>query len=128
MNRGAVFSCSPGINPNYFNEESVRLYSSVFNSLREVFRNVVPVAGNKLYYIASDNEISTSFCMLADEKGLNNFYVCCDYLSDDLITAKSEEIASLMDPSVKPNRTTVPEASFHYQSFILSRDTSAKIP
>lgn len=128
MNRGAVFSCSPGINPNYFNEESVRLYSSVFNSLREVFRNVVPVAGNKLYYIASDNEISTSFCMLADEKGLNNYYVCCDYLSDDLITAKSEEIASLMDPSVKPNRTTVPEASFHYQSFILSRDTSAKIP
>ncbi|MBP7037436.1 MAG: hypothetical protein KBB30_00900, partial [Bacteroidales bacterium] len=128
MNRGAVFSCSPGINPNYFNEESVRLYSSVFNSLREVFRNVVPVAGNKLYYIASDNEISTSFCMLADEKGLNNYYVCCDYLSDDLITTKSEEIASLMDPSVKPNRTTVPEASFHYQSFILSRDTSAKIP
>ncbi|HPV17186.1 MAG TPA: hypothetical protein PKY14_07435, partial [Bacteroidales bacterium] len=128
MNRGAVLSCSPGINPNYFNEESVRLYSSVFNSLREVFRNVVPVAGNKLYYIASDNEISTSFCMLSDEKGLNNYYVCCDYLSDDLITTKSEEIASLMDPSVKPNRTTVPEASFHYQSFILSRDTSAKIP
>jgi len=128
MNKGAAFSCSPGINPNYFNSEAVRLYSSVYNSLKAVFGNVVPVAGSKLYFIASDNEISTAFCRLTDEKELGNSYVCSDYLSDDLVTARSKEITALMDSTVKPNRSTVPAACFYYQSFILSMDTSAKTP
>lgn len=128
MNEGAVFSCSPGINPNYFNNEAVRLYSSVFNSMSSVFGKVVPVAGSKLYFIASDGEISTAFCRLTDEKELKNSYVCSDYLSDDLITARSEEITALMDTTVKLNRSAVPAACFYYQSFILSMDTGAKIP
>lgn len=128
MNKGAFFSCSPGINPNYFNHESVRLYSSVMNSLSAVFANVVPVAGNKLYFIASDKEISTSFCMLVDKKRLNNSYVCSNYLSDDLVTARSKEVAALTDRSVKKNRAMVPEASFHFQSLILSMDKGAKVP
>jgi spermidine synthase len=128
MNEGAAFSCSPGINPNYFNSEAVRLYSSVSNSMKAVFGNVLPVAGSKLYFIASDKEISTAFCRLTDEKGLSNSYVCSDYLSDDLITARSEEITALMDSTVKPNRSAVPVACFYYQSFILSMDTGAKIP
>lgn len=128
MNEGAVFSCSPGINPNYFNREAVRLYSSVYNSMKAVFGNVVPVGGNKLYFIASDNEISTSFCRLTDEKELLNSYVCSDYLSDDLVTARSEEITALMDSTVKTNRSAVPAATFYYQSFLLSMDTGAKIP
>jgi hypothetical protein len=128
MNEGAAFSCSPGINPNYFNSEAVRLYSSVSNSMKAVFGNVLPVAGSKLYFIASDKEISTAFCRLTDEKGLSNSYVCSDYLSDDLITARSEEITALMDSTVKPNRSAVPVACFYYQSFLLSMDTGAKIP
>ncbi|MBN2666795.1 MAG: hypothetical protein JXR67_09810 [Bacteroidales bacterium] len=128
MNKGAVFSCSPGINPNYFNSEAIRLYSSVSNSLKAVFGNVVPVAGSKLYLIASDDDISTSFCRLTDEKELQNFYVCSDYLSDDLVEARSEEVTALMDSTVKPNRLVVPAATFYYQSFILTMDTDAKIP
>lgn len=128
MNEGAVFSCSPGINPNYFNSEAVRLFSSVHNSMKAVFGNVVPVAGSKLYFIASDDEISTAFCRLTDEKGLRNSYVCSDYLSDDLIRARSEEITALMDSTVKLNRSVVPAACFYYQSFILSMDTGAKTP
>jgi spermidine synthase len=128
MNEGAAFSCSPGTNPHYFNSEAVRLYSSVCNSLKEVFANVVPVAGIKLYFIASDDDISTAFCRLTDEKELRNSYVCSDYLSDDLITARSEEISALMDSTVKLNRSAVPVASFYYQAFILSMDTGAKIP
>lgn len=128
MNHGAVFSCSPGIIPGYLNDGAVKFSSSVYNSLKKVFANVVPVAGSKLYFIASDNKLSTSFCMLVEKKELKNSYVCSDYLSDDLVTARSEELTRLMDRSAKLNRLMTPEASFHYQSFILSRDTSAKIP
>ena len=128
MNKDGVFSCSPGINPNYFNEESVRLYSSVFNSLKEVFKNVVPVSGNKLYFIASDKELSTSICKLVQEKNIKNIYVGPDYLSDDLLRSKSAEIISLIDPEIRKNSTILPIASFYYQSLNISKNLSEKIP
>ena len=49
--------CSPGPGENYLNKEAVNLYSSIYNSLTEVFRFVKPVGGNKLYFIASDKEL-----------------------------------------------------------------------
>jgi spermidine synthase len=128
MNPGGVFSCSPGINPNYFNKESVNLYSSIFNSLKGVFKNVIPVSGNKLYFIASDKDLSTLYCKLALDKNISNIYVSPDYLSDDLITARSEEISSLIDRRIKSNRSTHPIACFYYQSFNLSKNLNEKIP
>jgi spermidine synthase len=128
MNHDGVFSCSPGINPNYFNQESVKLFSSVFNSLKAVFKNVMPISGTKLYFIASDKDLSTSVCEMVSKKNLNNFYVGPDYLSDDLITSKSEEVISLMDNSIKHNRSMLPIACFYYQSFNLSKNLNEKIP
>ena len=106
MNNDGIFSCSPGINPNYFNRESVKLYSSVFNSLKTVFKNVIPIAGNKLYFIASDKDLSTAICSMVSRKDLNNVYVGPGYLSDDLIDSKSREVLSLMDSKIKYNRST----------------------
>ena len=128
MNPDGIFSCSPGINPNYFNQESIRLYSSVFNSLKAAFKNVIPISGTKLYFIASDKDLSTSVCEMVIRKNLNNFYVGSDYLSDDLIALKSEEVISLMDSSIKINRLTLPIACFYFQSFNLSKNLNEKIP
>ena len=57
LNSNGVFMCSPGPGNNYFNKESVNLYSSIFNSLASSFKNVRPVNGNKLYFIASDSDL-----------------------------------------------------------------------
>ena len=64
LNAGGIFMCSPGINTNYFNKESVNIYSSVFNSLASVFKNVIPVAGNKIYYIAQRKVSRHHFAIL----------------------------------------------------------------
>jgi spermidine synthase len=128
MNSDGVFSCSPGINPNYFNQESIKLYSSVFNSLKAVFKSVIPISGTKLYFIASDKDLSTSVCEMVSKKNLNNFYVGPDYLSDDLIASKSEEVINLMDSSIKYNRSTLPIACFYFQTFNLSKNLNEKVP
>jgi len=128
LNIDGIFSCSPGINPGYFNRESVALYSSVFNSLKGVFKNVIPIAGNKLYFIASDKVLSTDICSMVSWKNINNLYVGPGYLSDDLIASKSGEVLALMDSKVKNNRLTRPIACFYYQSFNLSKNLNAKIP
>jgi len=128
MNKGGVFSCSPGVNTNYLNQESVRLYSSIFNSLQAVFKNVIPVCGNKIYFIASDKDLSTAICSMVRDKKIENIYVGPDYLADDLIASKSEEVSSLLDHTVRLNRASFPIASFYYQSFNLTKDLNEKIP
>jgi spermidine synthase len=125
---GGIFMCSPGPVENYLNLESINLYSSIFNSLSAVFRYVKPVAGNKLYFIASDKELSVVFCGLTEARGIRNIYVGPDYLADDLIEKKSAEIIMSIDPAIRENRAQFPIASFHFQSYNLSKNLNEKIP
>jgi spermidine synthase len=128
LNRGGVFMCSPGPGDNYFNKESVNLYSSIYNSLSANFKNVKPVAGNKLYLIASDKKLSVSFCELASKKSIKNVYVSSDYLDDDLIERKSAEINSLIDPDTKQNTSAFPVACLHSQEYQFSKNLGEKWP
>jgi len=123
-----IFVCSPGSGENYYSKESVVLYSSIYNSLRAVFRNVRPVVGNKLYFISSDAKLSSSFCSLSERKGIKNIYVNSDYLSDDLMEKKSAEVLAVIDPGVKQNTFGFPVACFHYQSYNLSKNLNEKVP
>lgn len=123
-----IFMCSPGIWDNYPNQESINLFSSVYNSLKDVFVNVVPIVGNKLYFLASDSELSSSVCDLAVLRGTHNIYVGPDYLSDDLIKTKSDEVVSLIDREVKINTIAFPVSTFHFQSYFISRNLNEKIP
>jgi len=128
LSHDGIFMCSPGIWDNYPNKESITLFSSVYNSLNKVFKNVIPIVGNKLYYIASDNDLSVSISMLTEKRGIDNVYVGPDFLFDDLIKSKSDEVISLLDRNVKENSTLFPIASFHFQSYLLSRNLNEKIP
>ncbi|OFY65124.1 MAG: hypothetical protein A2V64_04410 [Bacteroidetes bacterium RBG_13_43_22] len=128
MTPDGVFMCSPGTWDNYPNKESLNFYSSVYNSLAGVFKYVKPVAGNKLYLVASDSELSVSVCRLTEERKINNIYVCSDFLADDLLENKSAEVLSLLDRDARMNSSLFPIASFHFQSYNLSKDSNEKIP
>jgi spermidine synthase len=123
---GGVFMCSPGPGNDYFNKESVNLYSSIYNSLLSVFRNVKPVLGNKLYFIASDREISVAFCNLTETRKISNVYVSPDFLSDDLIEKKSKEITGLMDRGIRQNKSSFPVATYHFQLYSFSKEPGDK--
>lgn len=125
---GGVFMCSPGSNDNYLNPESINLYSTIYNSLKSKFKNVVPVAGNKVYFIASDDELSVEFCRMTEERGIKNIYVSSNFMSDDLIERKSSEIKSLINPKIRENRSVFPIACFHFQSYNFSKSLNEKIP
>jgi len=128
LSADGVFVCSPGIWDNYPNRESLRFFSSIYNSLIEVFESVKPVAGNKLYFIASGSEVAVSVCSLTEERKITNVYVGSDFLADDLIAARSSEIVSLLDPETKKNSSLFPVAAFHFQTYSFSRDINEKVP
>lgn len=123
-----IFACSPGSGENYYSKESVILYSSIFNSLRSAFRNVTPIVGNKLYFISSDAEISTSVCSLSEKRKISNLYVSSNYLSDDLLGKKSAEVLSVINTGIRQNTFGFPVACFHYQSYNLSKNLEEKVP
>lgn len=123
-----IFLCSPGPGDNYLNKEALNTYSSIFNSLSASFKNVKPVIGNKLYFIASDKSLSLSFCHLSDQKQIKNTYVSSDYLDDGLINKKSEEVLLLLDHKIKQNSLSFPLAIFHSQSYLFSKSLDEKIP
>ena len=123
-----IFMCSPGPGDNYFNKESLNLYSSIYNSMSSIFKNVKPVVGNKLYFIASDKPLSLSFCQLVNKRNIKNIYVSSDFLEDDIIIKKAEELNSLIDRRIKQNRASYPVAIFHSQSFQFSKSLDEKIP
>jgi spermidine synthase len=125
---GGIFMCSPGPGENYFNKESLNLYSSIFNSLSYVFKNIKPVVGNKLYFVASDKDLLLMYCQLTEIKNIKNTYVSSDFLADDLIIKKSNEVSLLMDHGIKQNRSAFPVASFHFQSYNFSKNMDEKIP
>lgn len=120
--------CSPGLYDNYLNKESRNLCSSIYNSLSVVFKNVIPIAGNKLYFIASDKELSTAICHLTDIRKIRNIYVSPDFLEDELIKKKSEEVIALMDPAIRQNNSSFPVACFHFQSYNFSKSLNEKVP
>jgi len=120
--------CSPGPGDNYFNKESVNLYSSIYNSLAASFKNILPIVGNKLYFIASDNGLSSSFCQLVEKQDIKNIYVNSDFLDDVLVTRKSEELVSLIDRGIKVNRSDFPVACFQSQNYQFTKTFNEKIP
>lgn len=128
LTEGGVFMCSPGTADTYLNQEAVNLYSSIYNTLSGKFKNVMAVAGNKLYFIASDSALSLSFCHLLKERGINNIYVSSDYLADDLIKMRSDDIMSVLDSDIRENSSAFPIACYHYQSLGFSKSLKEKFP
>jgi spermidine synthase len=128
LEKDGVFICSTGPGENYLNDESLRLNSSIFNTLKSVFRNVIIVPGNKTYMLASDDVLSLKFCSLSESRGLKNLYVNSDYLSDDLTEKKADEITKSLNKNEKLNTSSLPLAYNYFQSYHLSKSSNEKYP
>lgn len=121
-----VFMCSPGAAELYYNEQSVSMYSSIYNSLKSAFKNVLPVSGNKLYFIASDKQLSASFSGLIQSKNIDNEYVNPDFIPDDLTIARSQELIELFSEGNKKNTISFPISYRGFQSNVLEKSGNAK--
>jgi len=124
MNTDGVLLCSPGPSENYLGNEAIALYSSIFKSLSDVFSNVRPVMGDKIYFIASDGPLSVNFAELAEARGIQNYYVNKNYFADDLTETKSNEILELINIEAKANTISNPVACFFLQKYNLSKDSN----
>ncbi|NOX84777.1 MAG: hypothetical protein GXO86_02250 [Chlorobi bacterium] len=98
---GGVVSTRLTSSENYMSNDEVELQTSIYNSIRKSFKNVLVVPGKKLYFLASDSALSIDFAKRYKEQQIKNKYVNDAYLNDALIRFRSDQVvASYTDSSL----------------------------
>jgi len=105
---------------NYAGEEANIVNSLIFNTLKQVFRNVILIPGEKNFYVASNNVVGYDITDKIEEKGIENRYVNLYYLDDNLLKDRSNFFMNQLDKDAGINRDFEPSAYFHQISSWLS--------
>jgi len=116
----AVFSFGLPSPVNYLNNEAVVLNSTIFSTLKSVFRNVIIIPGEKIYFLASDAPLSCNIAEAVQKCGIGNRYVNRFYFDDRLLTSRSETILSSLNPESEINRILKPVLYRQQLAFWLS--------
>ena len=114
-----VISLSLLSSTEYMGDEARHLSSSVYNTLRAVFRHVVIVPGGRNYYLASDAELTVRIGEMVSLRAIENAYVNRFYFEDDLQVARSRELAGALDTTAALNTDFRPVAYYGHLRYWL---------
>jgi spermidine synthase len=114
LNKNAVISMSLVSSADYLSGESRQVRSVLYNTLSNVFKNILIVPGSRDYFLASDELMDLHITRLIKEKGISTIYVNQNYLDDELLKQRSEYIVSTLNRHSPLNEDFVP-VSYHRQ-------------
>ena len=117
---GGVLSLSLLSAADYFGSDARLVTSSIRNTLKSGFRNVLVIPGNRTFLVASDNDLSINVTQLIDRRGIPTTYVNRNYIDDQLLSQRSAEITKTLDPDVDVNRDFYPVAYYRQMQYWLS--------
>ncbi len=121
MTASAVVELSLAGVENYMNPSATQLNSSVFNSLKSVFKNVVVIPGNKLFLLASDGPLTRNIAAAIAKKNIQNLYVNTYYLDDALLKQQSDKICNKLQADAPLNHDLKPITYFYGLKYWLSQ-------
>jgi len=108
LSQGAVISFGIPSPPNYMNNEAVDLNSSLYNTLKKVFQNVIILPGEKNYFLASDATLTYAIAREVQDKKIENRYVNRFYIDDTLLKMRGETILSAINTDSEINQNLKP--------------------
>ncbi|MCX6251706.1 MAG: hypothetical protein NTX61_13255 [Bacteroidetes bacterium] len=117
MNPGGTVSLSLPSTADYVSPTAGLLNSSLYNTLKNVFKNVLIIPGQKNYFLASDSVLSSSIAALAVLRGIDNKFVNPGYLEDDLLKERSDFIVGKIDNKVAVNEDFRPVLCFQQNRY-----------
>ncbi|MCX6694978.1 MAG: fused MFS/spermidine synthase [Candidatus Altiarchaeota archaeon] len=110
LSEGGVVSVSLSSPGEYLSPESKLLYSSVYWTLKAVFKNVIIVPGVRTYFIASDGNLSYNIAGLIEGKGIQTDYVNRNYLEGVLTKERINYFLESTGSSGEINKDLKPTA------------------
>ncbi|MCK4406617.1 MAG: hypothetical protein KAV44_02975, partial [Bacteroidales bacterium] len=117
LSENAVISISLASTENYLSEEAIQLNSTLFNTLKKVFNNVVIVPGGKNYFLASDGKIGINIAGKIEKQGIKNSFVNKYYINDELLSFRSDFITNSLDSKAPVNKDFLPIS--YYRQLLL---------
>jgi spermidine synthase len=120
LNERAVISVGLSPSSNYIGEESRKINSSVFLTLKLLFENVLIVRGDLNYFIASNGRLSSEITELIEIRKINNEYVNKNYFNDKAIAYESQIIEDAISEEVAINYDFRPVVYFYQMQYWLS--------
>ena len=75
LKKDGVLSFSLIANPDYLSEVRVKRLSSIFNTLKLYFNNVLLIPGEEIYFLASDGKLATDIPLRLKKKSIATSYI-----------------------------------------------------
>ncbi len=127
LNSDGIFMIKTGSSSSYISEQESALLSTVYNSLKGEFRFILPVKGESLYLLCSDENLSTEIPELISRRGIETTYVNIYYLNKEIINFNSEQVIAVIDGSMQENLLDKPVAVFFTQKHHLEKTGGSRL-
>lgn len=75
LTKDGILSFSLLANPNYLSEERAKKLSSIYNTVKAHFRNVLLIPGEEIYFLASDEGLSADIPLNLRRKSITTSYI-----------------------------------------------------
>jgi spermidine synthase len=120
LTTNAVISISLLSSADYFGNDGRLISSTMNNTLRTAFKNVLIVPGTRNYFIASDGELDLNIAHLITQRGIPTTYVNEFYIDDQLLQQRSNDIVKTLEKDAGLNKDFAPVAYYRQLRYWLS--------
>lgn len=110
---------------NYLNPESRQINSSIVNTLKRYFDNVLLIPGEKLYVIARDSVLNHNIPKRIEQLDIKNDYVNSYYIDSTLLLSRIKGVEKTLIDSTPENLAFRPAGTFLHLRFWLSQYRSS---
>ena len=111
---GGVLSFSPGSYANYVSPELARLLASAGQTVKGEFRNLLVIPGGRVYFLASDGELSADIAGRIEQKGIPTRLVERHYLAAMLAPDRIADMARALAQPAAVNRDFSPVLYYYH--------------
>ncbi len=118
LNPGGVVLYGLSSSGNYMSEEKKAIETAVFQTLKNIFFQVVIIPGERDYFVASDSTLRIDMARLSATKGIATKYVNSNYLDDYSIQQRGKLIReNLKEKIINMDEKPLP-VYFHTLRFV----------
>lgn len=114
LNKDAVISLCLLPSTDYISTKAGKINSTIYNTLKTSFKNILIVPGLKNYFIASDVKLNINIGTMISERGINDIYVNQYYLDDEILEQRSKFLLDQIEKGSFTNKDFNP-VSYYLQ-------------
>jgi spermidine synthase len=105
---------------DYVGDDALKIQSTLYQTLKALFRNVLVIPGEKNFFLASDDTLTARVASLGAKRGIETEYVNEYYLDDISVKQRSEAIMKRISVAAPLNFDFEPVGCFRQMHYWLS--------